>query len=243
VAALSTLGFAAFVAASLAAGARLLWVASRARDAAALAVGASLALVGAGHAAMVAAFRLELVRESSYAAAFALATALLDLGLLALLLGLRQVFRPSARWAGVLVVAGAAALVASWVRGVAGFRPNAERTPFVFWTFNATAVAAYAWCAVECARAAGGSVDAAVRRRLLAWCTAACASAGIFAAGMAGRLLAAYGHPGVPLAQPLAAFAAGVAIGLAFVRPILLGVASDGAPGSAAEGLFRRVRG
>jgi hypothetical protein len=247
VGALSLIGFGAFVGAALAAGARLLWVARRTRDGGALAIGGSLALTGAGYAAMVAAFRLGLVRESSLGAAFALGNALLALGLLVLLVGVWRVFRPQERWPVGLVVAGAAALVASWVRGAT----SAGRSPFVFWTFNATAVAAYAWCAVECLRARAalrrrallGLVDAAVGRRLLAWGAAASASAGLFAAGMVGRLLVAGPHPGVQLGQSLAALVAGVATCLAFLPPTRSGVAADADPGSPAESLLRRVRG
>jgi hypothetical protein len=248
VGALALLGFGAFVGASLFVGVRLLGRARRTRGAAELAIGASLALAGTGYAVMITAFRLKLVPEAAFQASFALATALLDLGVLALLLGIRQVFRPSARWAATLAVLGAAVLVASWVRGVAGFRPNAERAPFVFWSFNATAVAAHAWCAVECARAQAalrprvllGLVEPAIGRRLLFWCVAAGASAGMFAAGMVGRVVVAGGHPGVQLVQSLAALAAGVATWLAFFPPTALGVAS--ADAADAETMLRSAR-
>jgi hypothetical protein len=261
---LSVLGIVAFVAVSLWAGARLLLLGRRTREIAELSIGAALFCGGAGYGAFITAFRLHLVPDELLGLAFAISAGLLDIGVIALSLGVWKLFRPGARWAAVAFGAAFAVLIASWVTGVAGSQPNGQRSAFVFWSFNAVGASTYAWSALECIRyhtmlrrrAHIGLADPELGHRFLLWAIAGSAGAAMFAIGMAGRLFLDGPNWGVQLGQSLAGFTAGLSIWLAFFPPgvyvqriagataVAIGPALEpGAAPLAPEDLFRRIRG
>lgn len=225
--AVSMLGFAAFLGVSLWVGARLLWLARRTREIPEAAIGGALFLGGVGFSTIVAAFRLRLFPEPALFAVFAFAMAALALGTIALAVGVWKLFRPVDPAARAAVAATAIVQLAGWIAGVAEFRPDGSRGDFVFWSFNLSGFAAYAWSAAECfryralleRRARIGLSDPAIAHRFLLWGVAGCAGAAVFGAGMVARPFVHGPSAAVLLAQSLAGFVAGVAIWLAFFPP------------------------
>ena len=225
---LSLIGFGAFVGVSLWVGARLLLLARRTREVPELAIGAALFLGGAGYCVSMAAFRLHLVPAPLLRAAFAVAMAALAVGVIALAVGVWKLFRPGERWALAAVAATALVQTASWAAGVFDFRPDGSRSAFVFWSFNATGAAAYAWSAFECfrynavlrRRARIGLVDPELAHRFRLWAIAGGAGAAVFLVGMIARPFVTGPQPAVLFAQSMCGFIAGVAIWLAFFPPV-----------------------
>ena len=224
---LSIVGFASFVGVSLWVGARLLLLARGTRQLPELAIGAALFCGGAGFGGSIAVFRMHVLPDTALLPAFAAIMAALELGVVALTLGVWNLFRPGARWARAAFAATVAALAVNYAASLAGFRPDGQRSAFVFWSFNVVGAAAYLWSAFECFRYHAlmrrrerlGLVDRELVHRFLLWAIAGSAGASVFLAGMLARLLATGPSHAAILAQSLCGLVAGASIWLAFFPP------------------------
>jgi hypothetical protein len=221
-------GFAAFVGAGLAVGTRLLVLARRTRELPEIAIGGALFAGGLGYCAFILGFALRVLPEASLPWVHALAVAALDAGVVALVLGIWKIFRPSAPLARVAFVATAASLAIHWAASIAAFDPTGHRGPFVFWLFNAVGAGAYAWSAGESfrysallrRRARLGLADAELVNRFLLWGLAGSCGFGLFAVGMANRVVGEGGTHAVPMfLQSALGFGAAAFIWLAFFPP------------------------
>lgn len=226
--AFALLGFGAFVAVSLSVGLRLLLLARRTREVPELAIGGALFAGGLGYCGFISAFALRALPDLAVRPVHAIAAGGLDIGILALVLGVWRVFRPGSRVAAGGFIATAAALTLHFAASLASFDPSGHRTPFVFWLFNAVGASAYGWSAFECFRYHGllrrrarlGLVDDDLVNRFLLWALAGSCGFLLFAVGMLNRIAANGGvHTAVLLSQSILGLGAGVCIWLAFFPP------------------------
>jgi hypothetical protein len=222
------IGFAAFVGVSLTVGTRLLLLARRTREVPELAIGGALFAGGLGYALFIAAFSLRLLPDALLRPAHFLAVLGLDLGIVSLCLGVWQIFRPSRHWAEGVFAVVAVALTVHLAVSVAHFQPSGQRSPFVFWVFNAIGAGAYLWATFECLRYQGllrrrarlGLIDAELVNRFLLWGVASACGFLLFGAGMLNRLTAVGGVNPLALAlQPFFGLVGAICIWLAFFPP------------------------
>lgn len=205
-------GFGSFTLASLAIGARLLWLARRTRQIPEAALGTSLFLGGLGYVPLVLAFRVVTPDHAPWL--LAIGNAVLHAGAIALAVGTWRVFRASERWPVAIAVALGVWLLLSFALRLAHFR---EMPPpgSVFWTSTLGGAAAYAWSTAESFRCWSmsrrrrriGLVDAAITRRFALWGVCGACAVGMHVASMVGRIFAGE-------ALPASAVVASSALGL-----------------------------
>jgi hypothetical protein len=232
VAAISLIGFGAFVLASMVVGTRLLLLARRTREAPEASLGAALLFGGGiGYLLMVLAHDV-LPRALAPAALLAANLSLLG-GALFLALGTARIFRPGDVRGRGAVAAIALMLGVSYALRLAD--PNTiPAAPAVFWTDTLGSAAAYAWSAAEAGRYAArlrrrsrlGLADPAVARRIALWSAACAAAVAIHVASGVNRFVATEGtHPAVLAVSSALGLGAAACLWRAFSRER---VAADG---------------
>lgn len=229
-AALSMLGFGAFVVASAVVGLRLLALAGRTRELPELCIGLALFLGGG------IAYALVQASLSLRATSVPLALVVAKVGLLSAVVGTLalhfanwRIYRPAERGAAVLFCFGAAltalAAVLVFTTTPGGARNVSDP---VYWALSAAASLAYAWSAAESLRYHGllrrreriGLADPELADRFRLWGGAASGAVAIYAIGAVNRLLVPVGvHPIAMAIQSCVGLVVATAIWLAFFPP------------------------
>jgi len=238
VAALSLVGFGAFVLASSIAGVRLLRLATRTRQASEAVLGAAL-LLGGGLGYLLMVLALDVLPRALAPATLIAANLSLHAGALLLALGTAHIFRPGDARARAGVAAIAVVLAVSDLLRMRdpGAIPARDA---VFWTATLGSAAAYGWSALEAGRYALllrrrlrlGIADPAVARRIGLWAAACAAALAIHAISIANRFAVAEGmHPSLLAASSAFGLAAASCLWLAFFPPRRARAALAGRPG------------
>jgi hypothetical protein len=235
VAVLSSIGFGAFVLASMVAGGRLLLLAQRTREAAEAALGAAL-LLGGGVGYLLMVLAHDVLPSPLAPPALLAANLSLHAGALFLAIATAHIFRAGDGWGRAAVAVVALVLGFSYTLRL-GDPDTIPAAPAVFWTDTLGSAAAYAWSASEAGRYAArlrrrlrlGLADPAVVRRIGLWAAACAAAVAIHAASAVNRFLVAEGtHPAVLIVSSVLGLAAATCLWLAFPRHPAAGNALPG---------------